>query len=612
LKLVKKISQDNYPRHNHLSSEKLINEILERYQKKSIKLNDEGNLGATLLECILGHQDANKLNMLQANKCLSLSKFNESNREYGLTSELLEKKLIDVNNIKNFLNQTLLHFACDYNDIFLCKLLLSHGANCLLEDNYRQSPFILASKKKETLSILKLFADSIKVDSFCYKKDDIVHNSEALLHSSYEITRIRQIRRAAYYACCNNNVKIAAYLFESFHLKSEQLNDELSEAEAVQSSEDGSQMQRRKKISELNVLHVVSFKGFADMVDFLLAKADNLHEFINRPINEFRDSTALEEAFKGFISIDTYGCVNMHETACFCPTLKRVDYLKLKDETEAKKACYKRIVNNLVQNGAKFSRNFILYNDGLRKLLAQTFTGHKRDTDFVHFLYCCVYLFKFKLNELFFYDEYEEIAYKRIEFMLLAVNDYDNSVGNGTNKDKDDNATSNRASTEQNNICSINHINTSSDSNYKNDNNNGISRDEQASKIMNKIIEEFLLNVYLTSLRVIKDYKANCLRRYLELFMQLYYTGQLNLSLNKFNYLKERHNDIYSIIESTMREPMSLQSLCAVSIRNRISNFDINKVAQLNLPECLKSELFKFVIPAKSRLEVKSLYDYIP
>lgn len=127
-----------------------------------------------------------------------------------LIVELLKSNLVEVNNIKNFLNQTLLHFASENNDTQLCTYLLKYGGDCLLEDNYRQTPFIIAAKQ-DNLELLDLFANEIKK-----RPKQTQHNLN------------KQIRAASYHACNFGNLRIIKYLFDQFGLHSEDLVNESS------------------------------------------------------------------------------------------------------------------------------------------------------------------------------------------------------------------------------------------------------------------------------------------------------------------------------------------------------------------------------------------------
>ena len=60
-----------------------------------------------------------------------------------LIKAILDTKIVDINAIKNFLNQTLLHIVSEKNLVNQCKQLILFGANCLMEDNYRQTPLLI-------------------------------------------------------------------------------------------------------------------------------------------------------------------------------------------------------------------------------------------------------------------------------------------------------------------------------------------------------------------------------------------------------------------------------------------------------------------------------------
>lgn len=129
--------------------------------------------------------------------------------------------LIDVNNIKNFLNQTLLHFACENTDIKLCKYLLNYGADCLIEDNYRQTPFTLAAKSN-CIELIIMFSESIN-----NRYLDTQINFNEINASSSKSMRFffSQIRKALYHACECGYIEIIKYIFEKFMLKSDDLFD---------------------------------------------------------------------------------------------------------------------------------------------------------------------------------------------------------------------------------------------------------------------------------------------------------------------------------------------------------------------------------------------------
>ncbi len=209
--------------------------------------------------------------------------------------------------------------------------MVENSADFLFEDNYRQSPFILAAKRNN-LDLIKLFSALIQ-------KNDLISNN------------FKQIRRATYYACCSGHLEVVKFLFETFNLHSELLLDD-----HVHKNE--------FKLSELNVLHVVCYKAQFEIAEYLLNNSKDKQNFINSPINEFRESTCLEEAFKGLLALDFGKKIELNKYG-------RHVILKSK-EREAKKSNYESIINLLVENNGKFSRNFIQLN-GLSKILLRHF-----------------------------------------------------------------------------------------------------------------------------------------------------------------------------------------------------------------------------------------------
>lgn len=255
----------------------------------------------------------------------------------------------------------------------MCKLLVENGANCLLEDNYRQTPFVLAAKR-DYFDILILFVQSIKLNLD--------------LSKSWP-----QVRKAAYTACCSGNFDILKYIFENFELKLEKF--------VHQSSEHEDSLIGKQNFSELNPLHVACYKSYFNIVQFLLENLEDkkcIGLIVNSTFNEYRDSTSLEEAFKGFLMFDLNSTFDSTNNL-----LKATKLEGLKQEREIKITNYKNLINLLIESGAKFSNNFII-NEGMSKLLAQVFSGARKDLDFVHFLFCCNFLFKYKLNEIFNYN----------------------------------------------------------------------------------------------------------------------------------------------------------------------------------------------------------------
>lgn len=290
------------------------------------KIFEPDLLGPFLLELIL--ESANHNNK-------------SSTANLDLIQDLLKSNIVkNVNSIKNFLNQTLLHFSCENNDILACELLIKNGADCLIEDNYRQTPFILASKKN-FFAVLKLFVDSVQKSS------------------SFDQF---QVNRAAYYACCSGNLNIAEFLFSTFNLNTENI---------VEESSVNVDTNKCNRFSELNPLHVSCYKADMNIVEFLLTnikdKSLSIY-FINSPINEYRNCTGLEETFKGFIMCDFNNEIDLNPLARNSKT-----YL----ERQSKKENYKKIINLLIENGATYSEGFLM-SHGLSKLLAQIFTGPKK------------------------------------------------------------------------------------------------------------------------------------------------------------------------------------------------------------------------------------------
>lgn len=425
---------------------------------------------------------------------------------------------LNVNNIKNFLNQTLLHFACENQDYHLCKLLLENGADCLIEDNYRQTPFIFAAKRNY-LSILELFVTFVSSDLT-------------------DTNRWKQVRKTAYYACCAGNYKIVQHLFKSFGLVTEKLIEG--------SNLDLEHVDIKPNFSELNPLHVSCYKSNFDIVNFLLINLSDkslTQEFLNSPFNEYRDSTSLEEAFKGFLMFDL-------NTSYETNGLRRDS----KTEREEKILSYKNLINLLIENGAKFSNNFIS-NNGLVKLLIQVFSGCRKDLDFVHFLFCCNFLFKFKLNEILSSDG-------------SSVSSLNNQVSCEFSK---------LQSKLKSSVVSLNRDNHS---------------DGKKFDHLRDMIDEFLFKCYFTCTRVIKDYKALCLNYFIELVLNLHYNGQFFINVDKFSYLKDKNMEIYNFFSEISSKAPTLKLFCSMSIRDSIKNYGIGKVNSLNIPNVLKNEIF--------------------
>ncbi|CAF0710062.1 unnamed protein product [Brachionus calyciflorus] len=398
---------------------------------------------------------------------------------------------LNINNIKNFLNQTILHLACENNDLKLCKLLVKNGADFFLEDNYLQTPFVLAAKRNY-FNILEIFCSSIQNGQ---------NNTQVL--------------RATYNACCSGNEKIVEYLFEKFSLHTEDLINL-------------KHFSNSNKISELNLLHVCCYKSHLNIVNFLLSKFRNSSqksEYLNSAFNEYRDSTSLEEAFKGFVSLN----LNVNKN-----NLNDVKFFQKTKILE-----FKKLINLLIENGARFSNNFVLSN-GLVKLVYNTYIGNKKDTDFLHFLNCCIFLFKFNLNEIFLF---ENEIFQRKEFISKESNDKE-----------------------------------------------WPSREHCFN--LKEMLNDFLFHVYSICSKVIKDHKASCLNMYIELIVNLHYSGQFLLNVKNYQYLKERNLDIYELLCDIAKEPFTLKNLCSNSLRKTMRCYGIEKVKQLHIPEELKKEIF--------------------
>ena len=443
--------------------------------------------------------------------------------------ELLDSNLIHVNSIKNFLNQTLLHFACENNDLHLCNALLNYGADCLAEDNYRQTPFIICAKRNY-VDLLKLFT--------AYLKTNIVIANLKLDDHLY-----KQIRNACSHACNHGNLEIVRYLFEVFDLHSENL---LQSSAAVAENINN---------FELNVLHVACYKAQFEIAKFLIDKAKNVVTFINSPINQFRNSTALEETLKGYLTVD-------FETT----QQEKVESIDK----------YQSIINILIQNQGKFSKNFIQSN-GLSKMLSQTFSGPRKDIDFLHFLGCFSYLFKFKLNEMFFYPNLDKCMQSPEALLSKLLSDCEAGE----------------------------HLKPMTES-------AGDDFLQMSCKLfdMERTIDEFLLKIYLISQRVIKDHKRACLNKFIEIVYNLHYSGQLPIKMSKLAYMKEKNMEIYKLIDESVKSPMSLKELSVIAIRQSIACFGRDKINLLTVPQSLKQDLFLNDIPIIKKVQ-SSYFTYL-
>ena len=505
---------------------KHINRILHKYGKSPLKAYDQQTIGAFILDKFLNH-----------NKSQSVS---ESTSAYNLLSDLLANRLIDANDIKNFLNQTLLHISCEQNATGLCDLLLKYGADCLLEDNYRCSPFLI-SAKQNLVELNKLFAKSIQRRSSQLSLESTSDNET--LANFWE-----QIRRAAYYSVCFGHLEISEYLFQTFELHSEQICTDFVATCELDSLTD----ERKARFSELNPLHVAAYKANLQMVEFLFQNTQSLTRdaFKNAPLNEYRDCTPLEEAFKGLIMLGSN--LSTHTAL----QQDRFKYAKISADRNKKRHNHLRIIDLLIVNGCRFSLNFIL-NNGLSKMLLQIFSGAEKDTDFVQFLYGCNFLFKYKLNEIF-------------------------SLSNSKSAGNEDlNTTKTNVNTEE------------ATSKYNRKMSTELSEQLQLQTFsLTKMIEDFLLNVYTACLKVIKDFKGICLNYFVEILLNLHFTGQMYLNMNKLAYLKEKNSEVYAMLEQIARKPLTLKSFCCMSIRESIRDYGLQKIDSFLIPVCLKNEIF--------------------
>jgi len=178
-----------------------LNIIFKKFDKTPIEPYNE-NIGEAIFEKVTQPRNTGKYSVSNHRN----QNFINDEINTSLIIELLKLDHVDVNNIKNFLNQTLLHFASENNHLELCEHLLHYGADCLLEDNYRQSPFTISSKSNN-LKLIELFCKFIRSNL----KNDI----------EYQNKWLKQIRNSINFACYSGNVKIVQYLFDEFDLKSD-------------------------------------------------------------------------------------------------------------------------------------------------------------------------------------------------------------------------------------------------------------------------------------------------------------------------------------------------------------------------------------------------------
>ena len=461
-----------------------------------------------------------------------------------LIKALLETKLISINEIKNFLNQTLLHIFSEKNLINQCKDLIQFGANCLLEDNYRQTPLLIASKSNY-FELVNIYCNSLRFQAhhICSMYDNF---------EDYNVIKLQQIQKSAYYAACSNNIEIVEYLFENFSLNSEQLqfdsnveiitfpnDDNNDDYENTSQSKIKLKYELTSGTSELNALHVASYNSYFKIVKHLVEKSKNKGNYINMSINKFRDSTPLEEAFKGLLTLnfnyEIYINTNRRKYVLKKTGLNDYEYKK-KCKTEAEIE-YKNIINYLIENGAKFSQNFLINNE-FSRISTQIFYGELKHLNFIHYLNCIQFIFQYKIDELFQFNPSNLIIFEE----------------------------------EKNR-----HIKTLS-----------------IGEFLTKMFNELMNRLYLIILKVLKDYKQLCLNMYSNLAIILCNeidNGKIKLSLGNFFYLKDRNYEIYDRISVELSNPPSLQQLAYSKIKSSIKNFGIDQVNKLNLPNILKKRL---------------------
>jgi len=528
---------------NQFYKQKLINNELNKILLK---------FGKTPIEIPLDHQNVGELIFDRVTQSRKINKKKDITDEDStlLITELLKLNCIDVNSIKSFLNQTLLHYASENNNLNLCKLLLNNGADCLIEDNYRQTPFTISSKS-DNLKLVEIFCKFMKPN---LKKDE--ENVNKLF---------KQIRNSISFACQTGNVKIVQYLLEEFNLKSEIFlidknvsSSFINKKKNINSLYLKFQTYNQSASFELNPIHVACFNANGKIVKLLLDRALNKEELINTPINDFRCSTTLEETFKGLLSLSSEEIqTNQYSVQIYRENISR--------NTQ-----FHYVINLLIENRGKFSKNFV-QNHGLSKLLAQTFVGHNKDIYFRHLLDKLCFLFKFKLNEILFYDEF---------WPSLKPNSTENNLHPANIKNKSDL--------------------TNETSEFKID---GTLFD------MEKAIDEFLFKMFIISQRVIKDHKRACMNKYIELLFILHYSGQFKINISKMGYLKERNLAMYNFIGENVKTPMSLKWLSITQVRNSIQNFGINKINSLPIPCNLKQNLFLNGIPVIDKVQ-NNLFKY--
>jgi ankyrin repeat protein len=504
---------------------KKLNEILRAYDKNEIKLS-ERDYAADQVECF-------EAKIGSALYDIIVSEASPSNQ---LISQLLETSLIEVNKIKNFFDQSLLHFAAESNNLAISTFLVEkYHADCLLEDTYRKTPFVIAVKKGN-FSIFELFVKQIV---------------SIKQQNNYDSIQ-RHITSAAYHSSCNGNLQMLEYLFAKFALTTNQLVNDLCFLKNFDS----------------NPIHAACFNGHYHTVEFLVRKLDPVNKelFLNSCLNEFRNCTPLEEAFKGFMMVDLRNELDLL-------LVSRIKFNELIRSRNESKARFAKIINLLIDNGAKFSANFLVQN-GLVNLVGQVFTGTNRDADLVQFMYCVNFLFKFKLNELF------------------SNNDFGaTSTTNEPGGDLFDTAISRSSSLGI--VDQFKIVNETCGDNVS----------AQASIDVNYYLEKFLHKLYLTCLKVIKDYKFVCMNQFFNIVVNLYLSGQFKVEpgciQSKFEYVKERNAGVYADLvhffeneAANVNKIFTLQTLCCIKIKQSIPSFSMDKVNALDVPRFLRNDIF--------------------